>query len=45
MGEIELRDYRQECVETIDTLDGGGRLVQMATGPGKTWEEGGACLS
>ena len=45
MGEIELRDYRQECVETIDTLDGRGHLVQMATELGKTWEEGGACLS
>lgn len=45
MGEIEPRDYRQEPVETIDALDGGGHLVQMATGLGKTLEEGGACLS
>ena len=45
MGEIELRDYRQERVETIDALDGGGHLVQMATGLGKTLEEGGACRS
>ena len=45
MGEIELKDYRQECVETIDTLDGGDHLVQMATGLVKTWEEGGACRS
>lgn len=45
MSEIELRGYRQEPFETIDALDGGGHLVQMATGLGRAWEEGGACLS
>lgn len=33
---IELRDYQQECVDTVDTLDSGSHLVQMATGLGKT---------
>ncbi len=40
MGEgrddIVLRDYQRECVDTIDSLDGGSHLVQMATGLGKT---------
>lgn len=33
---IELRDYQQECVDTVDALDSGSHLVQMATGLGKT---------
>ncbi len=33
---ISLRPYQQECVDTIDALEGGAHLVQMATGLGKT---------
>ena len=33
---IALRPYQQECVDTIDALEGGAHLVQMATGLGKT---------
>ena len=31
-----LRPYQQECVDTINALEGGAHLVQMATGLGKT---------
>lgn len=33
---IKLRDYQKECVDAIDSLEGGSHLVQMATGLGKT---------
>lgn len=33
---IALRPYQQECVDTINALEGGAHLVQMATGLGKT---------
>lgn len=33
---MQLRDYQSECIDLIDSLDGGDHLVQMATGLGKT---------
>ena len=33
---IQLRDYQQECIELIDSLEKGSYLIQMATGCGKT---------
>lgn len=33
---MQLRDYQQECVDTIDRLPPGAYLSQMATGLGKT---------
>lgn len=36
MKEIKLRDYQEECVSLIDSLDKGSYLVVMATGLGKT---------
>ncbi len=33
---ITLRDYQRECVDTVDALESGSHLVQMATGLGKT---------
>lgn len=33
---INLRNYQQECIDTIDKLKPGAYLVQMATGLGKT---------
>ncbi len=35
-AQITLRDYQQECVETVNALKDGSHLVQMATGLGKT---------
>lgn len=32
----QLRDYQQECIDTIAGLNNGNYLVQMATGLGKT---------
>ena len=34
--DIELRDYQQECVNIINSLDSGSYLVAVATGLGKT---------
>ena len=34
--DIALRDYQQECVDTLNSLAGGSVLVSMATGLGKT---------
>ena len=31
-----LRDYQQQCIDLIDTLEPGAYLIQMATGCGKT---------
>jgi len=36
LSDIILRPYQQECVDTIDSIDPGAYLVQMATGLGKT---------
>lgn len=33
---LQLRDYQEECINLIDTLDPGSYLIQMATGLGKT---------
>lgn len=33
---MELRDYQQECISTIEAQPPGAYLVQMATGMGKT---------
>ena len=33
---MNLRDYQNECIDTVDTLPPGAYLVQMATGLGKT---------
>ncbi len=33
---IKLRDYQEECLETIESLNPGSYLIQMATGLGKT---------
>lgn len=33
---VTLRDYQRECVDIIDSLEGGSHLVHMATGLGKT---------
>lgn len=32
---MELRDYQQECIQTIEAQPPGAYLVQMATGLGK----------
>lgn len=34
--EISLRDYQQECVDILNSLEGGSHLVAVATGLGKT---------
>ena len=36
METITLRDYQQECVNIINSLDSGSYLVAVATGLGKT---------
>ena len=36
MKETKLRDYQQECVNIIDSLEGGSHLVVCATALGKT---------
>ena len=33
---MKLRDYQQECLNLIDSLESGSYLIQMATGLGKT---------
>lgn len=33
---MKLRDYQQECLDLIDSLESGSYLIQMATGLGKT---------
>ena len=33
---MKLRDYQQECIDTIEAQTPGAYLVQMATGMGKT---------
>lgn len=35
-GEITLRPYQQECVDLINSLDGGSHLIAIGTGLGKT---------
>jgi hypothetical protein len=36
IGYDQLRDYQKECVNTLNNIQGGKHLVQMATGLGKT---------
>lgn len=35
-GGLQLRGCQAECIEIIDSLDGGTHLVKMPTGLGKT---------
>lgn len=37
---MKLRDYQNECIETLDRKGSGRWLVQMATGLGKCFEKG-----
>lgn len=36
MMDIKLRNYQEECINLINSLEGGRYLIQMATGLGKT---------
>ena len=36
IGYDDLRDYQKECVDTLNRIQSGNHLVQMATGLGKT---------